>query len=200
MERTKILCCKNVTVIRCSWVLALSLFGTAGYSQVRSGQPTSPVNLAQLDEPGPNGSDTDGGGNTTSVAGQPPAASAPASSAGIAKELEMMKLRIQQLEAQLQQRTAAEHPAMADEVSTAPDAASDAAPDSAPARKTILGFYSPSSRPQNESAAQGAAPATQQESWAPFAMRSPRIRKTRQRSTSRPRKSIYDCSETILTS
>ena len=165
VELTKTLRSKNVTVIRCSWVLALSLFGTAGYSQAQSGHPTPPVNLAQLDEPGPNASDADSGGNTTSVAGQPPAASAPASSADIARELAMMKLRIQQLEAQLQQRTAAEHPAMADEVSTAPEAA----PDSAPARKTILGFYSPSSRPQNESTAQGAAPATQQESWAPFA-------------------------------
>ena len=156
MELTKTLRSKNVTVICGSWVLALSLFGTAGYSQVQSGQPTSPVNLAQLDEPGPDGSATDSGGNTTLVAGPPPAASAPASRADIARELEMMKLRIQQLEAQLQQRTAAEHPAMADEVSTAPEAASDAALDSAPARKTILGFYSPSSRPQNESAAQGA--------------------------------------------
>ena len=164
VELTKTLRCKNIAVVGCSWVLALSLVGTAGYSQVQSGQTASPVNEAQLDGPDTDGSAMDSGGNTAPVASQPPSALPQASSADIAHELEMMKLRIKQLEAQLQQRTAAEHPAMADEVSMAPEATAD----SAPARRTILGFYSPSSRPQNESVAQGATPAPQ-EPAAPFA-------------------------------
>jgi len=147
-------------------MLALSIFGAAGYSQVQAGQPASLVNLAQRDDPGSKGSATDSGGKSAApVASQPPPSTlTPGSSADIARELETMKLRIQQLEAQLQQRTATEHPPMADEVSTAPDAA----PDSAPARKTILGFYSPSAHPQNESVAQGAT-STPQEPAAPFA-------------------------------
>jgi Putative beta-barrel porin-2, OmpL-like. bbp2 len=153
VELTKTLRCKNVAVNGCSWVLALSFFGTAGYSQVQSGQPESPVSVAQLDDPGSSGSATDSG-NTTPVASPPPAALTPGSSAEIAHELEAMKLRIQQLEAQLQQRTAGEHSAMADEISMAPDAV----PDPAPTHKTILGFYSPGARPQTESAAQGATP------------------------------------------
>src|SRR6516162_96427 len=90
VELTKTLRCKNIAVVGCSWVLALSLVGTAGYSQVQSGQTASPVNEAQLDGPDTDGSAMDSGGNTAPVASQPPSALPQASSADIAHELEMM--------------------------------------------------------------------------------------------------------------
>src|SRR6516165_7692682 len=80
VELTKTLRCKNVAVNGCSWVLALSLSGTASYSQVQSGQQTSPVDAAPLKDPVSNGSASDSGGSATPLTSQPPSSLAPGSS------------------------------------------------------------------------------------------------------------------------
>jgi hypothetical protein len=163
MKTVKTLFCKNRALALCFVMFALSFAVRESYAQAQSGQSAAPTSVAKLNA-GPDGSDADVGGTTAAAQSQIPSSVGSESTANIARELQAMKLRIQQLEAQLSDRTASEHAPMADLMSPPPDAA----PKAAPTPKSILGFYSPASRQQNEQGATAAAPAPQ-EPAEPFA-------------------------------
>jgi Putative beta-barrel porin-2, OmpL-like. bbp2 len=148
---------RRTTVAACSFALALGLAASECYAQAQPGQPETPAKVAKLNGPGAETSAADVGGTTAGASSPMPSSVDAQSTAAITKELEAMKLRIQQLEAQLGERTAAEHAPMADLLASPPEAA----PNASPTPKTILGFYQPPSRQQSESAPQGAAPAPQ---------------------------------------
>src|SRR5271157_2705203 len=154
----KSLLSKHPAVAACSLVLALAVAVPECHAQIQRGQPEAPAKVARLNPPSSDASAADVGGTAAVAPASMPASVNTESTAAIAKELEVMKLRIQQLEAQLGERTAADHAPMADLMSSPPP---DAAPDAAPTPKTILGFYSPPSRQQNEQGATGAAPPPQ---------------------------------------
>ena len=164
METMKTLLHNNIAVAACSLLLSVSVLVEHGYPQGQQEQPATPVKVAELNPASPGGSAADVGGTTAAATSPIPSSLNAESTAAIAKELEVMKLRIQQLESQLSDRTAADHAPMADLMSPPPDAA----PNAAPTPKSILGFYSPASRQQNEQAASAAAPAPQ-EPAEPFA-------------------------------
>ncbi|MFZ1136694.1 MAG: outer membrane beta-barrel protein [Candidatus Korobacteraceae bacterium] len=148
---------KSIAIAIGSLLLALIVPVKQGCAQAQPGQSEAQANVAKLNAASTDAPAADLGGSTVAPPTQTSSAVAAESTAAIAKELEVMKLRIQQLESQLSDRTAAEHAPMADLVASPPDPV----PNVAPAPKTILGFYSPASRQQNESASQGAAPAPQ---------------------------------------
>jgi hypothetical protein len=107
--------------------------GARCYAQT---QPDSTTKIAVLREPSP--ADTSGAKATTPAAAQPAAKTEPETSVDIAKELAVMKARIEQLEAELKSRATAEPAATpaAAEASPAPAVAvkaADAAPTPAPA-------------------------------------------------------------------
>ena len=105
--------CKDAAVATCCLMLALMVAVEQGYAQAQV-EPNSTTKLAKLNEPAADESATDIGGTATAGPGQIPPAADASSTAAIENELQAMKLRIQQLEAQLGERTAtaAEHPAM----------------------------------------------------------------------------------------
>ena len=145
----------NLAIAACSLLLSVCIPAKHCYAQAQQQQSEAPAKVVILSEPGGAAPAADVSGTATAAPSQTPSSVNTESAAEIAKELELMKMRIQQLESQLSDRTASEHAPMADLASAPPEAA----PDAAPKPKTILGFYSPASRQQSESAAQGAAPA-----------------------------------------
>jgi hypothetical protein len=155
METMKTLSYKNAAFAACSLVLALSVTGLECYAQIQSEQPETPTKVARLNEPGADGSAPDTSGTAVAASSPTPSTMDAGSSAAIAKKLEVMELRIQQLEAQLGERTAAEHPPVADLMSPGPG------PDAGLAPVTPSGRYLVSGKTQNESAAQSATPAPQ---------------------------------------
>jgi hypothetical protein len=155
METMKTLSYKNAAFAACSLVLALSVTGLECHAQIQDEQPGIPAKVARLNELGSDASAPDIGGTTAATPSQTPSPVDGGSTAAIAKKLEVMELRIQQLEAQLGERTAAEHPPVADLMS--PDLAKDAGP--APAKTS--GRYLVVGQTQNETAAQSATPAPQ---------------------------------------
>jgi hypothetical protein len=109
--------------------------GARCYAQTQT-QPDSPTKVAVLREPLP--ADTSSAKTTTPAAAQPAAKPEPETSVDIARELAIMKARIEQLEAELKSRATAEPAAApaAVEASPAPAAAAkatEAAPTPAPA-------------------------------------------------------------------
>jgi hypothetical protein len=152
METMKPLSYKNTAFAACSLVLALSVTGLEGYAQVQAERPDTPTNIAKLAEPGADGSAPDTSGTTVAAPTQTPAAIDAGSTANITKELEVMKLRIQQLEAQLGERTAAEHPPVADLLS--PELVKDAVP--TPAKTS--GRYLVVGQTQSEATVKSPAP------------------------------------------
>lgn len=162
METMKTPSYKNVAVAICSLLLALSLAVLECYAQIQYEQPEAPTKVAKLNEPGADGSAADVGGTTAGSPSQTPSSPDVGSTATITKELEAMKARIQQLEAQLSERTAAEHPPMADLVSPEKDVG--------PAPAKTYGLFAVLPQSQDESTAQSAKPATQTQTWVePFA-------------------------------
>jgi len=98
--------------------------GARCYAQTQT-QPDSPTKVAVLREPLP--ADTSSAKTTTPAAAQPAAKPEPETSVDIAKELAIMKARIEQLEAELKSRATAEPAAAAaPEASPAPAAAAKA--------------------------------------------------------------------------
>jgi hypothetical protein len=94
-------------------ILVLSLGVSQGarcYGQAQT-QPDTQPKVAALREPSP--SDTSTTNSTTPVAARPAAAPDPDMSLDIAKELAVMKARIEQLEAELKRRSAAAQPGSA---------------------------------------------------------------------------------------
>ena len=122
-------------------------------AQVQDGQSAPPTKVAKLNATGADAPAPDVGGTTAAAPSQIPSSVNADSTAAIAKELEVMKLRIQQLEAQLGERTAADHAPMADLLTAAPEINPELA-----APKTY-GHYALSAQTPTESTAQSAAPA-----------------------------------------
>ena len=157
---------KYAAVAISSLMLALSLAVLECYAQVQHEQPEASTKVAMLNGPGSDGSAADVGGSKAGTASHTPSSLDAGATAAITKELEAMKLRIQQLEAQLGERTAAEHPPMADLVSPEPEKGAG------PASAKAFGHDAALPQAQGESTAQPAKPATQTQTqtWAePFA-------------------------------
>ncbi|HEY4961883.1 MAG TPA: hypothetical protein VII29_13575 [Terriglobales bacterium] len=146
---------KNIAIAICSLMLALGVPAKHCYAQAQQGQAETATKVASLNEPGSDAAAGDVGGASVVTPSQTPAAVDAGSSAAIAKKLEVMELRIQQLEAQLGERTAAEHPPVADLLSA------DLAKDAAPAPAKTIGHFTVLPQTQSESAAQSATPAPQ---------------------------------------
>jgi len=106
--------------------------------------------LAQSDTSAWEGSAGSTGEGGAAAVNNPPTTPAPSSNADVARELEALKLRVQQLEAQLGQRTASEHAPMADLLAPAPESPAPSA--------ATLGSYPASGRPQYETAKPAAPP------------------------------------------
>jgi len=151
----KALLYEHITIAACSLLLTLSLAVTGCYAQARQGGTETPTTVANLGEPGSDAAAADVGGVSVVARGQTPAAVDAGSSAAIAKKLEVMELRIQQLEAQLGERTAEEHPPVADLLSANP------VKDAAPASAKAIGHFTVLPQTQGESAGQAASPAPQ---------------------------------------
>jgi hypothetical protein len=143
-------------------MLILSLPVLECYAQVQDKQGQSPTKVAMLSGTGSDAAAPDVGGTTVATPSQTPSAVDAGSTAAITKRLEVMELRIKQLEAQLGERTAAEHPPVADLLSPAPGM------DAGPAPGKMLVQSAVSGQSQGESAGQSATPAPQ-EPAEPFA-------------------------------
>ena len=155
METMKTLLRKILAIAICSVLAAVSVPVKQCYAQAKQGQAESPTKVAMLNEPGSDAPAPDVGGSTVASPGQTPSAVEAGSTAAIAKKLEVMELRIQQLEAQLGERTAAEHPPVADLLSA------DPVKDAGPASAKTIGHFTLLPQTQSESAAQSATPAPQ---------------------------------------
>jgi hypothetical protein len=136
-------------------MLTVSLIGLECHAQIQDEQPAAPTKVAMLNQPGSDASGADVGGTTAAAPSQVPSSVNAESTAAITKKLEVMELRIQQLEAQLGERTAAEHPPVADLLST------DALKDAGPAPAKTSGRYLVVGQSQSESTTQSATPAAQ---------------------------------------
>jgi Putative beta-barrel porin-2, OmpL-like. bbp2 len=145
----------NLAIAACFLLLCVCVPVEHGYAQAQQQPSEAAAKVAMLSGPGGEAPAADVGGTTAPATSATPPAVNTESTAAIAQELEVMKLRIQQLESQLSDRTAADHAPMADLTSSPPP---EAEPNAAPKPKTILGFYSPASRQQNEQAASSATP------------------------------------------
>jgi hypothetical protein len=123
----KALLCKPAVVSVFCLLLVLSLWvgqGAPCYAQAQA-QPDAPPKVAALHDPLPTETNTN---NTTPAAARPSAKPDPDISLDIAKELAVMKARIEQLEAELKDRAAA----------TPPGAGQPAAATAAPAKSEAL--------------------------------------------------------------
>jgi hypothetical protein len=152
MNTTKTLFRKDLVRAICLFMLILILPVLSCYAQVQDKQPDSPTKVAMLNGPSSEAPASDVVGATAAAPSLAPASIDAGSTAAITKELEVMKLRIQQLEAQLGERTAAEHAPVADLLSTAP--ALDAGPAAAP----MLVRSAVSGQSQSESIGQSTSP------------------------------------------
>jgi hypothetical protein len=155
VKTKKTLFCRNVALAICSFMPTVSLIGLECHAQIQDEQPAAPTKVAMLNRPGSDASGADVGGTTAAAPSQVPSSVNAESTAAITKKLEVMELRIQQLEAQLGERTAAEHPPVADLLST------DALKDAGPAPAKTSGRYLVVGQSQSESTAQSATPAAQ---------------------------------------
>ena len=158
MELTRTWCWNNITAIAWFWLLAVNLAQRECYAQVQPAQPLTATNV--LVDPESNESAAYNVGIANDTSRQLSSVPNPESSAEMVKELEAMKLRIEQLETQLQQRNAAEHPPMADLASLeiGPETSS----------RKVLGQLAVRGQSQSGPTPSSAQPA-QQASWAPFA-------------------------------
>jgi len=152
---------KTTTVVAsCCWVIALSLAGIEASAQNQAGGVAPKDTVAQGTTGGIDLAAPDVGGAETSATGQAKPNPTELSNSDVARELEALKLRVQQLESQLQQRNATDHAPMNDLLATTPYPIGGA--------KVTTSFYPASGKPQNESAQQPAQPA--RSGWAePFA-------------------------------
>ncbi len=155
MQTRKIRLYKRAAVATFSLMLVLLLAVPGCYAQTQQEQSDASAKVARLNEPGNDASAIDTGGTTATASSQIPSSVNVESTAAIAKELEVMKLRIQQLEAQLGERTAAEHPPVADLLSPAPGMEAEPAPGKMLVRSAV------SPQTQSEPTAQSSAPAPQ---------------------------------------
>ena len=155
MKSLNTLSYEHAAIAACSLILALGLASPECYSQTQHPQPEAPMKVAKVNGSDAGTSSADLGGTTAGVSNPMPSAVDAQSTAAITQELEAMKLRIQQLEARLGERAAAEHPPMADLVSVS--AVPELSVGSAPAK--AYGHYALSAQTQGEAAAQSAKPA-----------------------------------------
>src|SRR3984957_11518197 len=107
--------------------------GARGYAQAQT-QPDAPPKVAALHEPLP--ADTNATSSTAPAAARPPAKPDPELTLDIAKELAVMKARIEQLEAELKTRSASAQPASAEPGPAQPLAATSVPVKSEPAPAT----------------------------------------------------------------
>jgi hypothetical protein len=152
MKTMKTRPCKYLALSICSFMLTLTLPVLECYAQVQDKQAESPTKVAMLGGPGSDGPAADVGSAPAAAPSQVPPSASAESTAAIAKELEIMKMRIQQLETQLGERTAAEHPPVADLLSPAPGM------NAGPAPGTMLVHNAVSPQTQSESTGQSASP------------------------------------------
>jgi Putative beta-barrel porin-2, OmpL-like. bbp2 len=142
------LLCKPVLVSVFCLLLVLSLWvgqGAPCYAQAQA-QPDAPPKVAALHEPLPTETNTN---STAPAAARPPAKPDPDISLDIAKELAVMKARIEQLEAELKSRTATTAPAQPESSQPATAAVAvptkaDGAPTPASANPAIAAVQTPS--------------------------------------------------------
>src|ERR1700733_2501738 len=109
----KALLCKPAVVSVFCLLLVLSLWvgqGAPFYAQAQA-QPDAPPKVAALHDPLPTETNTN---STAPAAARPPAKPDPDISLDIAKELAVMKARIEQLEAELKSRSATTAPPQPD--------------------------------------------------------------------------------------
>ena len=142
---------KTTTVVASCWVIALSLAGIEASAQNQAGGAAPKATVAQGTTGGIDLAAPDVGEAETSAPGQAKPNPTELSNSDVARELEALKLRVQQLESQLQQRNATDHAPMNDLLATTPDPIGGA--------KATPSFYPASGKPQNESAQQPAQPA-----------------------------------------
>src|SRR6202789_3049965 len=144
----KALLCKPVVVSVFCLLLVLSLWvgqGAPCYAQAQV-QSDAPPKVAALHDPLPTETNTN---STAPAAARPPAKPDPDISLDIAKELAVMKARIEQLEAELKSRTAPAAPAQPESSQPATAAVavptkSDAAPTPASANPAVAAVQTPS--------------------------------------------------------
>src|SRR3984957_12455292 len=105
--------------------------GARGYAQAQT-QPDAPPKVAALHEPLP--ADTNATSSTAPAAARPPAKPDPELTLDIAKELAVMKARIEQLEAELKTRSASAQPASAEPGPAEPGPAQPLAATSVPVK------------------------------------------------------------------
>lgn len=157
---------KTTNVITgCCLSIALSVAAAECYAQSQSDKSATRT-VARLAGNGVDGKTADVEGATANTSRQSNStASTPASSVDVAQELEALKLRVQQLESELQRRNSADHAPMTDLLSSSPTP--EAQPPSSP---KSFALYTHASQVQNETATvpTSANPAPQQ-SWEPFA-------------------------------
>ncbi len=149
------LLCRHIAVATLSLILASGLAAPECYSQAQPAQSGVPTKVARLNTSGSDASAADVGAAAGAPPNQIPSSVGAESTAAITKELEAMKLRIQQLEVQLSDRTAAEHAPMSDLVSVS--AVPETNVGSVPPK--TFGHYALSAQTQGEAAAQSAVPA-----------------------------------------
>jgi Putative beta-barrel porin-2, OmpL-like. bbp2 len=149
MKNTKPGFCNYLALAICSFILNLIIPPLECYAQVQNKAAESPTRVAMMGGAGPDAAAADVTATPIAAPGQVDSSAGAESTAAITKELEMMKIRIQQLEAQLGERTAIEHPPVADLLSPL---------DAGPAPGKMLVHNAVSAQTQGESTGQSATP------------------------------------------
>jgi hypothetical protein len=168
----KTLLCKNIAVAICSLTLALSFSLKRCYAQSAPGTTAAPTKVAKLHEPAEGPASTDTGTTASTTSSRPADPAEPGIPPAVARELEVMKLRILQLETELKGRAASGQPPAAADAAIAkgnemPAAVIPAAPASpAPASATMSTSTASPLAPQE---ATPPAPAPELDNVTPFA-------------------------------
>src|ERR1700751_2763503 len=110
METMRTPLCKNAAVTIGSLRLVLSVSLDRCYAQSEPRTTATPTKVAKLHEPGEGPANTDTGTTASTTPSRPAEPTEPGIPPAVARELEAMKLRILQLEAELKGRSASDQP------------------------------------------------------------------------------------------
>ena len=173
METMKTPLCKNAAVAICS-LIVLSFSVGRCYAQAEPGTTAAPAKVAKLHEPGEGPANTDTGTTASTTPNRPAEPTEPGIPPAVARELEAMKLRILQLEAELKGRTANDQPPAAADSQTAkgngaPAVAIPAAPGPASPAPSSATMSSAVASPLSPQEATSPAPAPEVDNVTPFA-------------------------------
>ena len=165
--------CKNAAVAICS-LIVLSFSVGRCYAQAEPGTTAAPAKVAKLHEPGEGPANTDTGTTASTTPSRPVEPTEPGIPPAVARELEAMKLRILQLEAELKGRTANDQPPAAADSQTAkgngaPAVAIPAAPGPASPAPSSATMSSAVASPRSPQEATPPAPAPEVDNVTPFA-------------------------------